>query len=309
MDYASRRWSDYTGIDTEEIQGWSWKHTVHPDDLRSALDRWTTAVDHPAPYENEYRLRRHDGQYRWFLVRAEPIFDQEGRPVCWFGTCTDIDDGNRRQEWTEECCSRIVAAAHDGACEIELDGTTRFVNPRMAEMLGYSVEEMLGRSVFDFLFEVDHAAAREELDRRSRRDNRTFDWRWRRRDGSELWTLASSSALTDAGGEVVGAVGLFADLTERRKSEQQLQASEERFRTSVENLLDCFGIFTAVRDAHGRIVDFRIDDINQAGCANNRLSADEQIGRGLSEILPAHRDNGLLDEYCAVVETGRPVSK
>ncbi|MDM9384807.1 PAS domain S-box protein [Chlorogloeopsis sp. ULAP01] len=90
---------------------------------------------------------------------------------------------------------------------------------------------------------------------------------------------------------------------------QQLQESEECFRTSVENMLDCFGIYCAIRDESGRITDFRVEYVNDAACINNLMTREEQIGRGLCEILPGHRDCGLFDEYCQVVETGQPLIK
>lgn len=90
---------------------------------------------------------------------------------------------------------------------------------------------------------------------------------------------------------------------------QQLQDSEERFRTSIETMLDCFGICAAIRDEQGQILDFRMEYMNHAACLNNRMSIEEQLGKGLCELLPAHRTSGLFDEYCQVVETGRPLVK
>jgi len=90
---------------------------------------------------------------------------------------------------------------------------------------------------------------------------------------------------------------------------QELKQQEVQFQTSVENLLDCFGIFTAIRDAAGQITDFRIEYLNQAACINNQMPRTTQVGRGLCEVLPAHRDSGLFDEYCRLVETGEPLLK
>ncbi|MDX2215395.1 MAG: PAS domain S-box protein [Oculatellaceae cyanobacterium bins.114] len=89
----------------------------------------------------------------------------------------------------------------------------------------------------------------------------------------------------------------------------QLQRSQEQFQTSVENMLDCFGIFSSIRDQSGQIVDFRIDYLNEAACQNNQLPKAVQIGRGLCEVLPAHRASGLFDEYRQLVETGKPLIK
>ena len=96
---------------------------------------------------------------------------------------------------------------------------------------------------------------------------------------------------------------------ENAELKQKLRLSQERFQTSVENLMDCFGIYTAMRDDAGKIVDFRIDYINRAACENNRMTREQQLGRGLCEILPGHIDSGLFKAYCHLVETGEPMIK
>ncbi|MDM9379555.1 PAS domain S-box protein [Chlorogloeopsis sp. ULAP01] len=91
--------------------------------------------------------------------------------------------------------------------------------------------------------------------------------------------------------------------------QRELQRNQEQFQTSIENMLDCFGIFSSMRDESGQIVDFRIDYLNAAACDNNRMPKHKQIGRGLCELLPAHRASGLFDEYCRLVETGEALIK
>lgn len=98
-------------------------------------------------------------------------------------------------------------------------------------------------------------------------------------------------------------------VVEQAHLQNLLAQSEQRFRTSIENLLDCFGIYTSVRDESGRIVDFKIEYVNAAACANNRMTNSAQIGKHLLELLPFYRETGLFDEYCQVVETGEPLSK
>ncbi|MBW4535540.1 MAG: PAS domain-containing protein [Pleurocapsa minor HA4230-MV1] len=90
---------------------------------------------------------------------------------------------------------------------------------------------------------------------------------------------------------------------------QKLRQSEERFRTSIENMLDCFGIYTAIRDRDtGAIIDFKIEYLNAPALESNRMTVDD-IGKPLCELLPAHRECGLFAEYCHVVETGKPLVK
>lgn len=96
------------------------------------------------------------------------------------------------------------------------------------------------------------------------------------------------------------------NVVERVRLQSLLEKGEERFRTSVETMLDCFGIYTSVRDQSGQIVDFLVDYVNTAACANNGTSQAEQIGKRLLELLPSYWE-GLFDEYCWVVETGKPL--
>ena len=102
---------------------------------------------------------------------------------------------------------------------------------------------------------------------------------------------------------------LEAEIGDRKQTEAALRRSEERFRTSIENMLDCFGIYTSIRDQLGTIVDFRTEYVNAAACENNQMTKQQMIGKGLCEFLPNHRDTELFDEYVRVVETGVPLSK
>jgi PAS domain S-box-containing protein len=128
-------------------------------------------------------------------------------------------------------------------------------------------------------------------------------------DGSIRWVRDRCFPLRNDAGEVYRFAGIAEDITDRKRTEKAVRRSEERFRTSVENMLDCFGIYKAVRHEDGQIVDFQTEYVNDAACLSNRLTREEQLGRGLCELLPGHRGSGLFDEYCQVVETGRPLVK
>ncbi len=97
--YHNQRWCDYTGLTEEELnEDDGWARTIHPDDLERAQQRWAESQKSAKPYEAEYRLRRVDGSYRWFLGRGVPYRDDEDRLLRWFGTCTDIDSTKRLEE-------------------------------------------------------------------------------------------------------------------------------------------------------------------------------------------------------------------
>src|SRR5258706_2970910 len=96
-DFFNQRWLDYTGLSAEQARDWGWTVALHSDDLNGLVDYWRSVLASKEPGEIEGRLRRFDGVYRWFLFRATPSFDNDGRVVKWFGTNTDIEDRKRAE--------------------------------------------------------------------------------------------------------------------------------------------------------------------------------------------------------------------
>lgn len=113
-DFLNARWYAYTGRTEQEGRHWGWGAVVHPEDLERCLSRWKHSLETGEDYEMEYRVRRYDGAYHWFLARARAVRDQDGRILRWFGICTDIDDLRRTQsaltELNETLEERISAA-------------------------------------------------------------------------------------------------------------------------------------------------------------------------------------------------------
>jgi PAS domain S-box-containing protein len=95
VDFFNDRWLQYTGLGLEEAVGWRWTAAVYPDDAARVMDYWRAVLSAGEPAEIEVRLRRADGEYRWFLCRHVPVRDSSGSIVRWYGVCTDIHD--RRQ--------------------------------------------------------------------------------------------------------------------------------------------------------------------------------------------------------------------
>src|SRR6266404_2305411 len=96
-EYLNKRWYEYTGLTLEQGKGWGWKVVVHPDDLDRLIREWLSLVEARKPGELETRIRRCDGEYRWFLIRVVPQLDAEGNLVRWFGSNTDIEDRKRAE--------------------------------------------------------------------------------------------------------------------------------------------------------------------------------------------------------------------
>src|SRR5690606_14002932 len=91
-NWFNQRWLDFTGQTMDQALGWGWTDAVHPDDLSASRDRYQEAIASQQPFQREHRMRRHDGEYRWFILRAEPTFDEKGAVSQWFGSATDIHE-------------------------------------------------------------------------------------------------------------------------------------------------------------------------------------------------------------------------
>lgn len=110
LDYSNRRWYEYIEQTETEVSPADWHLRVHPDDLAGAAAAWGRATGSGEPYATEFRVRRADGAYRWFLVRALPIREADGTISRWYGTCTDIHEHRQLQEQNEQLLGSERAA-------------------------------------------------------------------------------------------------------------------------------------------------------------------------------------------------------
>src|SRR5262249_32209522 len=97
-EFLSKGWHEYTGLSEEQAHGWGWQAAFHPDDLPLLMEKWMKMLNSGESDEVEARLLRHDGVYRWFLIRAQPFRDESGKILRWYGTSTDIEDRKLAEE-------------------------------------------------------------------------------------------------------------------------------------------------------------------------------------------------------------------
>ena len=165
-EYYNAPWYEYTGLTPEQTAGEGWKRAFHPDDLEEAGSRWAHSLRTGEPYEVEYRCRRHDGVWRWFLGRARPVRDEGGRILRWFGTCTDIDDQRRASDSTrllDEAGALLSASPQD--YEATLAALARLTVPWLADWCAIEIAGEDGSSRQVGVAHVDPAKVRfaEEL--------------------------------------------------------------------------------------------------------------------------------------------------
>ncbi|HEX8823599.1 MAG TPA: PAS domain-containing protein [Archangium sp.] len=167
-DYFNQRWYDYTGTSFAVTQGEGWRMPFHPDDVPEAAKRWQHSVRTGESYEVEYRCRRHDGVYRWFLGRAHPVRDASGRIVKWFGTCTDIDDQKRAADGLSFLAEASALLGSSLDYETTLAALTRLAVPRLADWCSLEIldEEGVAQRLGVAHVDPSKVALADELRRR-----------------------------------------------------------------------------------------------------------------------------------------------
>src|SRR6266852_5783641 len=162
-DFVNQRWSDYTGLSQEEVKRVGCKVAIHPEDLPTWLDEWRTLVASGEGGEIEARLRRHDGAYRWFLIRVEPLQDESGEIVRWYGTNTDIDDLRQTKEklrQDERELRRITDAIPQTIVVQGPDGAPIYANQAVLDYTGLNMEDVIAS---DFRARIFHPEDLERL--------------------------------------------------------------------------------------------------------------------------------------------------
>jgi PAS domain S-box-containing protein len=156
-EFCNRRWLDYTGLSAEEALGWSWKVAIHPDDLTHMLEIFHEGLNSGQPWEVEARLRRFDGEFRWFLFRAVPLRGEQEEVVRWCGTNADIDDLRRAKEKLQhgESDLRVVIDTIPTMAFSALpDGSVDFVSQSWLDYTGFSMADWLGQGWRTYLASV-----------------------------------------------------------------------------------------------------------------------------------------------------------
>ncbi len=199
---------------------------------------------------------------------------------------------------SEEQYRRIIETANEGVWTIDSDDVTAYVNDRMAELLGYEPEEMIGRPLYDFMDDAAREEAAKNVERRKAGVAEQHEFRLRRRDGSSIWTYMSTSPLTDDAGRYVGALAMVTDITTLKEIEESLRDSEERYRFLAENSTDMITRHT---------VDGTCTYASPAAEEITGFTPEELVGRNLAEVLETDQQaDGTREERLekALASTG-----
>ncbi len=229
-EFFNQRWLEYTGLAAEQALDWGWKVAIHPDDLPRMLETFHEALSPGRPFEVEGRFRRWDGEFRWFLFRGNPLLDESGKIVKWYGTNIDLEDRKRAEDALRdsEQSFRLIVDGIDGlVAVITSAGEVQVVNRQVLDYFGKTVDQLKGWSTSEAVHPDDLlsviSAWRHSVETVSPYH---VDHRLRRADGVYRWFRARGLPRVDAEGRIVRWYVLLADIDERKHSEEKLQRSE-----------------------------------------------------------------------------------
>jgi PAS domain S-box-containing protein len=253
-DYFNQRWYDYTGVPEGSTDGEGWADLFHPDDREGLWNTWNNSLKTGDLYQIEYRLRHRSGAYRWVLGRAQPVRDEAGAILRWYGTCTDIHDLKTAQERlrTSEARSReVLEGMGEGYVLLSPELRLLDINAEGLRIDGRPKDEIVGRLLLEVWPESEHLPTVPAY-RRALAEQRPQAIEYRHlSDVHDVW-LEVRAYPVEAGLAV-----FYRDISERKRAEAEVlsaRAHSDALAAEQTAILGQLGEGVIVADAQGRIV-------------------------------------------------------
>ena len=260
-EFLNKRWHDYTGLSPEESGGSGWQTVIHPQDLPRMMEKWQEVLTSGEAGEVEARLRRHDGSFRWFLLRAEPLRDETGKIVRWYGTSTDIEERKQAEEKLrqDECeLRRITDVIAQMIVVHDPEGAPIYANQFVLDYTGLTIEDVTRP---DYRSRIIHPDDFERL-----RDIRSgallrglpfeIELRAQRKDGQYRWFLNRYNPFRDEQGRLTRWYSTGTDIEDRKRAEDRTRNENIALREEIDRDLmfeEIVGSSDAIRRALGQV--------------------------------------------------------
>lgn len=293
LDFVNQRVLEYAGVDLQRLEGWGWKTIVHPDDWERCLATWTRALQAGERSENEMRLRRADGTYRWHHGSGVPLRGPDGRVARWFGICTDIEDQFRSAQMLEslvedrtrelrEAQHRLGAIIdNEPECVKLLDAQGRLLEMNAAGLRMIEadrVDALLGECVYPLIAAEHREAFRELTERVCRGERGTLEFEIVGLKGTHRWLETHAAPFRDESAGKTRLLGITRDISDRKRAERAMRESERRFQLFMDHL----PALAWIRDSELRYAYINRHYEKLVGFPREQL-----LGRESAEIHPA----------------------
>jgi formate hydrogenlyase transcriptional activator len=242
MEFLNRQWHDYTGLSPEETKGWGYQAAFHPEDRKNGIENCRELFSNNGPAEREIRLRRHDGVYRWFLIRVEPLRDETGRILRWYGTSTDIEALKQTEERLraeEGELRRITDAIPQAIVVQDPIGTPLYANRATLEYTGLTMEDVTEPGFRERIFHPEDMQRVGEFRRSALARGLPFQIEQRAlgKDGRYRWFLIHYNPFRDEQGRVLRWYATGTEIDERKRNEDRTRNENIALREDFDHSL------------------------------------------------------------------------
>jgi formate hydrogenlyase transcriptional activator len=242
IEFLNRQWHDYTGLSPSETIGWGYQAAFHQEDRKNGNERCRKLFSQNGPAESEIRLRRHDGVYRWFLIRVEPLRDDTGQIVRWCGTSTDIDALKQTEERLREDereLRRITDAIPQAIVVQDPVGNPLYANHSTLEYTGLAMEDVVTPGFRERIFHPDDLQRLAEFRKSALARGVPFQIEQRAlgQDGQYRWFLIHYNPFRDGQGRIVRWYATGTDINERKQNEERTQNENVALREEFDHSL------------------------------------------------------------------------
>jgi formate hydrogenlyase transcriptional activator len=238
LDFLSRGWLEYGGLPQTDFLDWRWTAAIHPEDIEGFVETWRAALVSGEPFVAESRVRRADGEYRWFLQHNVPLRDETGKIVKWYGTGIDIEerktaeDKIRAQE-TELRQILELAPQHIGV--FGPDGSPLYANHVALEYFGITIDQWRASSRINFVHPDDREHYLGEAENRLRQGAPyEFEVRFMRHDGEFRYFLVRRNPVIDERGQITRWYATATDIEDRKQAEEGIKKENIVLREEID---------------------------------------------------------------------------
>jgi PAS domain S-box-containing protein len=260
VNYFNSRWYAYTGTNSQEGLHWGWQKSIHPDDLQHTLQCWEQALQQGQEYKVEYRLRRYDGAYRWFIAQALPMRTALGEIVKWYGFCADVHDQRQYQHELSQKAQELQSLNQmipQLVWVTQPNGDYEYYNQRWYSYTGLSYEESKDKDWTLVLHPDDHertlAVWQHCLETG---EPYQIEYRLRRHDGVYRWFIGRANPLRNERGHIIKWFGTCTDIQEDKEQREALSRKNLELQ-QINSYLDQF-VHTAAHDLRAPVANMKL---------------------------------------------------
>jgi PAS domain S-box-containing protein len=299
--YFNKPWLDFTGRSIDSELGNGWAEGVHPEDLERCLDIYTQSFDRREKFRMEYRLRRHDGEYRWILDIGVPRFNEGGSFAGYIGIGVDVTERKLVEQerlLSENRFRQFFETMPEYCYMVSPNGEILDANFAACAALGHAKDKLLGKPL-SAIYAPECVPKMRELFKKWRAEGqlRNEEMIVITKQGERRTVLLNVASVRDSDGNILHSTSVQVDITERKMAEERLRESEEQFRTLAEAIPQLCWM------AHG---DGHIFWYNQRWYTYTGTTPKQMEGWGWQLVHDPHTLPHVLEQWEASIATGEP---